>query len=368
MPDGGTTTTGTVSVEPVSVLRVSGPVDAESAVVVEEQGAKLTKALEAGAEVVVDLTAVELFTAAGARGVIRWLKGMSERGIRAVLVCERGHPARVALDVALANAAWQVHNSVDSAVAALTAPAANHEAHAESGALFVALTGALMRAATVGEVLQRIVDAAVIAIPAADLVSITLRGPGGRMHTAAASDGAAAELDLLQYELAEGPCHDVAMAGGPDFVECVNLRTGCPWPRWSPEAVERGWHSVLASALVTPADVLGPAGALNLFSRTAGGLADVDHDIVLLLATHASLAIAETDAVHRSELARVNFRAALDSRDVIGQAKGIIMARRGCGSAEAFELLRKTSQNLNVKLADLARTLATRHDELGEDV
>jgi AmiR/NasT family two-component response regulator len=59
-----------------------------------------------------------------------------------------------------------------------------------------------------------------------------------------------------------------------------------------------------------------------------------------------------------------NLRRAIDSRDVIGQAKGILMQRRGIGADEAFVLLRRTSQQLNVKLAELARTLATRHTEL----
>ncbi|WP_146073598.1 ANTAR domain-containing protein, partial [Amycolatopsis sp. CA-126428] len=57
-------------------------------------------------------------------------------------------------------------------------------------------------------------------------------------------------------------------------------------------------------------------------------------------------------------------RKAIDSRDVIGQAKGIIMARRGVSADAAFDILRRTSQDLNVKLADLARTLAGRHTEI----
>ncbi|MFC0111477.1 ANTAR domain-containing protein [Kibdelosporangium aridum] len=55
---------------------------------------------------------------------------------------------------------------------------------------------------------------------------------------------------------------------------------------------------------------------------------------------------------------------AIDSRDVIGQAKGILMARRGITAEKAFDELRRASQNLNIKLTEVARLLATHHTEL----
>ena len=99
-------------------------------------------------------------------------------------------------------------------------------------------------------------------------------------------------------------------------------------------------------------------------SGAANGLDEADRDVLLLLATHASLALATTNAVTRAELQAANLRKAIDSRDVIGQAKGIIMARRGVSAEEAFDVLRRTSQDLNVKLSELASTLTTRHTEI----
>ncbi len=81
-----------------------------------------------------------------------------------------------------------------------------------------------------------------------------------------------------------------------------------------------------------------------------------------LLATHPSLALAATEAETRAELQATHLRKAIDSRDVIGQ--GLIMARQGVSADEAFDVLRRTSQDLNVRLADLARTLADRHNEI----
>jgi AmiR/NasT family two-component response regulator len=106
------------------------------------------------------------------------------------------------------------------------------------------------------------------------------------------------------------------------------------------------------------------SGALNIYSRELDGLSNADGDIALLLATHASLALAHTQALTNAELQTAHLRKAIDSRDVIGQAKGILMQRRGITAPEAFDVLRQASQELNVKLAELASTLATRHADL----
>jgi len=110
------------------------------------------------------------------------------------------------------------------------------------------------------------------------------------------------------------------------------------------------------------------SGALNIYSHHMGRLGDQGtRDHALLLATHASLAVANTEAVRLAELREVQLRQALETRDIIGQAKGILMQRRGIDAEEAFDLLRRTSQDLNVKLSELARTLTSRRAELDLD-
>ncbi|OAP21382.1 MULTISPECIES: GAF and ANTAR domain-containing protein [Amycolatopsis] len=271
----------------------------------------------------------------------------------AVFACREGGVARQVLE----------EEGVLFSDSAAEALAFEDEPPRPSGERFRSLTEMLLAARSVGDVLQLIVDATASLAPSADLVSITLRAPDGNFHTAAYTDPKAADLDLLQYKLGEGPCHDAAVPGRPEFLESADLDSDAQWPRWSPEAAGLGWRAVLATALVDDA-VSRFSGALNLYSRTPGGLADVDRDVVLLLASHATLAVAETDAVTRNELNQAQLRRALDSRDVIGQAKGIIMARRGLDAQEAFDLLRRTSQQLNVKLVHLAGTLVARHEEL----
>jgi GAF domain-containing protein len=227
---------------------------------------------------------------------------------------------------------------------------------------FATLTYSLLDARTIEDVLSQVVDAATWVIPEADLVSVTVRAPDGRYHTPAYSDELAVRLDTAQYEAGEGPCLCAAVPDGPALAECPDLALDTRWPNYAPRAVALGVRSVLALTLPMPKGRL--AGALNLFCRTPHGLDTVDRGMALLLATHASLALAATDAVTEAQLREVDLKRAIDSRDVIGQAKGIIMARKGVDAADAFDILRKASMDLNIKLVKLAESVATRHGEL----
>ena len=232
-------------------------------------------------------------------------------------------------------------------------------------AQFGELTRALLDADSVAEVLSRVVHAAMRVIPEVDLVSVTLRSQDGKFHTPVESDPVAVELDELQYRAGHGPCVDAAREPGPAFSRSGDLANEPAWPEFGPAAAERGYASVLSTALFPPAGSTQLSGALNAYSRRKGAFDDhTAPNRTLLLATHASLALASTRAVELAGLKEAQLRRALDSRDVIGQAKGILMHRRGISADEAFDLLRRTSQDLNVKVADLATTLAARHREL----
>ncbi|MFJ7216043.1 GAF and ANTAR domain-containing protein [Amycolatopsis sp. NPDC098790] len=229
---------------------------------------------------------------------------------------------------------------------------------------FARLTGRLLTAPSVEDVLKRVLEATTAMVPSADLASFTLIDADGQFHTPAETGEVAIQLDLLQYRFREGPCVESAEPAGPAVAVAPDLADEPRWPRWAPAAAELGVRAVVSTALI-PGAPSGPSvGALNVYSRSPNGLDEADRDVLLLLATHASLALAATDAVTRAELQAAHLRKAIDSRDVIGQAKGIIMARRGVSADEAFDVLRRTSQDLNVKLAELAGTLAERHTEI----
>jgi hypothetical protein len=230
---------------------------------------------------------------------------------------------------------------------------------------FEQLARSLLSADTVAGVLTDVVRATVEVIPDADLVSMTLRSSDGDLHTPVESDPAGTELDELQNHHREGPCFDAARLPYLGHTHSPDLADTPQWPWFGPAAAARGYRSVLSTAMLP--DITPPrlSGALNIYSRTPNRLGDeASLDRALLLATHASLAVANTEAVRLAELRETQLRRALDTRDVIGQAKGILMRSRGISAEEAFDLLRRTSQELNIKLATLAETLTTRHTDL----
>ncbi|WNV83947.1 GAF and ANTAR domain-containing protein [Umezawaea sp. Da 62-37] len=229
---------------------------------------------------------------------------------------------------------------------------------------FAQLTRSLLDAPSVGDVLNRVVFAALEAIPDASVVSVTLRAPDGSFHTPVQTDPLANEIDQVQYATGEGPCVHAARMPGPGLAESGDLANDPNWPLFGPASAARGMNSLLSTTLLPDAHPPQLSGALNVYSAKTGAFTAADRDTALLLATHGSLALAATRAVTAADLKLEHLRKAIDSRDVIGQAKGILMHRRGITADEAFDTLRTTSQRLNVKLAELARTFATRHREI----
>ncbi|MFL6121322.1 ANTAR domain-containing response regulator [Actinophytocola sp.] len=244
-------------------------------------------------------------------------------------------------------------------------PAFGDSDHSPLARQLSALTRTLLRTDTVAHALDLVVRTTHAIVPDADLVSVTLRSSDGRLHTPLKTDPLGGELDELQNIYGEGPCLEASRQDGIAYTHSADLAASPDWPRFGPAAADRGYLSVLSTAMVADARPPRLSGAMNIYSHDPGRLGDeMTRDRALLLATHASLAVAHTEAVRLAELREAQLRRALETRDVIGQAKGILMTRRGINADEAFDLLRRTSQDLNVKLAELAHTLATRHTEL----
>lgn len=156
------------------------------------------------------------------------------------------------------------------------------------------------------------------------------------------------------------PLRTVAFALEQDLARTTS------WPQFAAVATAHGLGAVLSTALLPPSGPAAVSGALNIYAHR-GGITDADRHRALLLATHASLALQHARSVEVAELEQASLRRAIASRDVIGQAKGILMARQGLDADAAFDLLRRTSQQLNVKLADIAAGLVGNHSALAAE-
>lgn len=252
-----------------------------------------------------------------------------------------------------------------------TSAAASPDPHPETepgplAAQFITLGQELLAVppeAGVTEILHRVVRTAHTLVTGADVVSVTLRDPNGRFHTPVETDPVATRADQLQYDTGEGPCVAATLTPGLGLTYSPDLAHDPHSPVFGPAAAELGLHAVLATGMYPGGDPP-RLGALNYYSRRPHGLDDADRDIALILAAHAAIAVRAGHAVETAHLRVAQLTSALQSRDVIGQAKGVLMLRRGCTADEAFDVLRHASQDLNVKLRDIAATVADRHTDL----
>lgn len=221
---------------------------------------------------------------------------------------------------------------------------------------FATLTYSLLEAETVAEVLWQVVQAARHVVSGADVVSVTLRAADGAFHTPLETDPVATRLDALQAKLKEGPC--LTASDEPDTTVAVSddLAREPRWPQFGPAAAEQGMGAVTATRLLPAAQSSQLSGALNIYSRHPGGLSETDRSVALLLAVHASLALVHTEAVTRTQLRSSRLHEAIDSREVLGRSKRVLMGSHNMGAEAAFDRLRHISHDLNVKLVTLAET------------
>jgi hypothetical protein len=223
---------------------------------------------------------------------------------------------------------------------------------------FAAIARTLGSASTVDATLGRIVHAAIGSIGACEHAGIFLL-EDAEIRTAAASDSLVEQLDTLQQETGEGPCVDAVRSGVPyNFSD--DLLMDAAYPLFGPQAANLGIRSVLALRLLTDHRL----GALNLYAELPRAFGVLDRAKAVILASHASTALdAARTRARYSDTSDRNLRDALASRGIIGQAQGILMERERITAEQAFSVLRHASQDLNVKLRDIAQRLV----DTGED-
>lgn len=210
------------------------------------------------------------------------------------------------------------------------------------------LSRLLLAEETLEATLGRVAGLACRTLEACDLASVTMISDG-RPSTPVQTDPQANELDAAQYRSQRGPCLEAYSVREP--VQAVIAESGQRWPEFTAEARRIGVRSVLAVPLIVGER---PVGALNLFSKTADRYESAAEETAVLFSEQAAVACANAEVYWRTYSLTEHLREALESRDLIGQAKGILMARRACTAEVAFEALRKVSQHRNIKLREVA--------------
>ncbi|WP_250008256.1 GAF and ANTAR domain-containing protein [Actinoplanes sp. M2I2] len=199
--------------------------------------------------------------------------------------------------------------------------------------------------------LSRVAELAGRSIPGADEVSVTLVGPGGA-HTAAFTGPRAITVDEWQYQQGHGPCLAAAAAGLT--VSVPDMAGESRWADWADHAIDAGVHSSLSIGLPLRESV---SGAFNVYARRPHAF---DDDAVILAETfagYAAVAMANAHLHAGSATLADHARAALDSRMVIEQAKGIVMAERHCTADEAFAVLARVAEQSGGDLHTVAEAL-----------
>jgi len=211
--------------------------------------------------------------------------------------------------------------------------------------VFQSLARLIYIGSTFDEVYQHLVDTAPRVVAGCDHASLMLaRGDG--YETAAASDDVARHIDKLERELGEGPCVDAIEDEAGQIDPDISKQSA--WPRLAERVLAdtpvrgmAGYRIILEGKKV---------GALNLFSDTPGAL-ERNGDEGAVLAAFTSVALMSVANRERAD----SLRRGLESNREVGKAIGLLMAAHHIGSDEAFEVLRKASNDMNMKLTEVAR-------------
>lgn len=226
---------------------------------------------------------------------------------------------------------------------------------ADPGTVFTGLAQVVYHGSDLTEVYNAICIAATLMVPGCHHASVMVRR-GSRFRTVAASDQTAKEVDAFERSTGQGPCLDAIVEEAPQFEH--DLRA------------PKRWHS-LAQVVVAQTPVRAmmgfpfviegeKTGALDIFSDTPCGFSEEAVERAIVLASFAT--VAATAAVRGEDATAL--RAGLLSNREIGKAVGMLMALRNVSDTEAFDLLRHVSQNMNIKLADVARQVVDSRGQL----
>jgi GAF domain-containing protein len=224
----------------------------------------------------------------------------------------------------------------------------------ESSGLAKALarfSAVLLSQESVDTTVQLVTTLAEKTLPGTAGAGVSLMDAVGK-RTTAASDPVVKQADLLQYELDEGPC----VTAWRDRVPVRIDDTGAErrWPRWTQEVATLGIKAVLSAPMLVADRSI---GAIKVYSRQPAAYDEHSEEVLSLFAQQAAILLANVQSYQDAQQLIDQLKVALVSRDLIGQAKGVLIAGGARDEETAFAMLVTASQRANVKVREVARQL-----------
>jgi hypothetical protein len=219
--------------------------------------------------------------------------------------------------------------------------------------VFVELADTLVDDFDVLDFLSMLVERCVELLDVA-AAGVVLSDQKGGLRMAAASSEQARLVELFAIQADDGPCPDCVRTGQP--VSSADLATeDARWPRFAPAARAAGFQATHAVPMRLRGTVI---GAVNLLDTHADGVGEASVHLGQALADVATIGMLQQRAIHDGVILAEQLHTALNSRVVIEQAKGVLSAHSGTDMHHAFTALRSHARARNLRLSDLARTVA----------
>ena len=184
----------------------------------------------------------------------------------------------------------------------------------------------------------------------ADAAGLILVDSQDQLHVLASTTDQARVLELFELQASEGPCLDCFGTGQP-VVNIDLAEVEARWPRFQAATTAAGFRSVHALPLRLRGQVI---GAMNLFCRNQASLSDDDLAVGQALADVATIGLLQERTVRHGEIVAEQLQAALNSRILIEQAKGVLAERTGIDVDAAFAVLRAYARSNGSKLSIVA--------------
>ena len=229
------------------------------------------------------------------------------------------------------------------------------QASPQLAAVLAQMGAVVLSRETIDTTITLVTALAVQTIPGTSGAGVTLVDARGA-RTTAASDALVEQADALQYQFDAGPCLTAWRDQVSTRIDDTQSETR--WPEWTAAVASLGIRSVLSAPLLT--QDAGTAqgtgiGAIKVYSAQAQAYDGRAEELLELFAWQAAILLANTQTLSDAHRLSADLRKALASRDIIGQAKGVLIAQGAADEQTAFQMLAAASQCSNTKLHDVAR-------------